>query len=144
MYIPEYFQLYEVLPREFYNATIKIYGDILWGMFDDRGLRTLDLIRAKYGPLVLNDWYFGGVNQYRGWRPTQCKTGAKISQHKFGRGFDFKPVNCTVEAIREDCKANPWEKCFQLITRIEDGVSWFHFDHKNHDKLKEGLKVIKP
>lgn len=144
MYIPEYFKLYEVLPKEFYDATYPVYGDKLWLMFDDRGLRTLDAIRIAYGPIVLNNWFFGGNNQLRGWRPMQCKTGAKISQHKFGRGFDFKPVNCTVETIREDCKTNPWEKCFQLITCIEDDVSWFHMDFRNYDKLKEGLKVIKP
>ena len=128
IYKPKYFQPYELLPEEFYEEQ-KHHGDKLWLIFDHRLLVTLDRLRGKYGRATLNDWYWGGGNHARGWRPFNSKVGSFFSQHKFGRAADPKFKDATAEEIREDLrkmKRYPLE--FKHIQRVEEGVDWFHFD----------------
>jgi hypothetical protein len=143
IYKPKYFQLYELLPRDFYEEN-KHLGDRLWLIFDQRMLWTLDQIREHYGKIIVNDWYWGGDNEYGGWRPFDCEVGAALSQHKFGRAADPKPQECTAEEIRQDVKnASSISHIFKYITCIEEGVPWFHFDVRNWDK-KNGILIIHP
>ena len=143
IYKPDKFELYEVLPKEFYEAH-KYYGDKLWWMFDSRALWTIEQLRRVYGTAVLNDWYWDGINQYRGWRPFDSKVGALISQHKFGRAFDLKFKYHTSEEIREDILKDPDNPIFKYIMCIEEGVSWFHFDVRSWDRYNKGILMIKP
>uniref|UniRef100_A0A6M3Y040 Peptidase n=2 Tax=viral metagenome TaxID=1070528 RepID=A0A6M3Y040_9ZZZZ len=141
MYIPKYFRLYELLPKDYYNENL-----INWYIFDNRLLFTLDKIREKFGLIVINDWFPGGTNQYRGWRPFDCKVGAKLSQHKFGRACDLIPIRCTPKEIRDDIMKNPLIEDYKYITCIEnfDNMSWVHIDCRNHNKEKNGLFIVKP
>lgn len=127
---PRYFILPEWLPKDFYLANINKYGDRLWCMFDDRILWTFDQLRERFGRVVMNDWYWGGKNQYRGWRPFDCKVGAKLSQHKFGRGGDGI-LNQPAEEIRKVILANKFDFAFQYISAIEKDVGWLHVDCRN-------------
>jgi hypothetical protein len=130
MYIPEKFELYEWLPKDFYNANINHYGDMLWLMFDERLLWTYDQLRKRYGRIILNDWFWGGNNQYRGWRPFDCPKGAKLSQHKWGRAGDSIFLRLA-EEIRQDIMRNQNDDEFQYISVIEKDVSWLHIDCRN-------------
>jgi hypothetical protein len=143
MYIPKYFKLYELLPKEFYEGN-KHKGDRLWAMFDDRILYTQDRLRLRYGPMICNDWHWGGYNQYRGWRPFDCKIGAYLSQHKFARAIDSRSTKVSSEEIRKDIRSNIWHEDFKYITCIEDGVSWLHISCQNWDKKEKGLLIIRP
>ena len=144
MYKANHFKLYELLPRWFYERN-KHLGDRLWLMFDDRALWTADQLWELYGPTVIaNDWYWGGNNRYRGWRPWNCKVGADLSQHKFGRALDQKFKYATAEEVRQDIKKDPWKDEFQYIKSIEDNVSWLHFDTRNWDKQRYGLLIVRP
>lgn len=140
MYKPEHFTLQEFLPKVFYENNFGRYGDMLWIIFDERLLWTYDQLRERYGRVTMNDWLWGGSNQYRGWRPLDCLIGAKISQHKFGRAGDgiFKQP---AEEIRQDILKYQKDEMFQYITVIEKDVSWLHIDCRN-SRYGNDIKVI--
>ncbi len=137
-YVPTFFQPFELVPKEFYE-TFKDFPRRIWSMFDSRTLFTGDAIRRRYGKMIANDWYWGGSNQYRGWRPFDCPVGAEYSQHKRGAALDLVPVETAVEEIREDIKKRK-DLLFKYITCIEEGVPWLHFDCRNH----KGLLIVRP
>jgi len=143
-YKPDYFKLYELLPKDVYRKYVKKYYTALWGLFDERILWTADQLRKTYGKMSANTWYWDGYHQYRGYRPGDCKIGAFFSQHKYGRGIDLVSLECPVQDIRDDIKNNPYKEEFKHITCIEDfgGMSWVHFDCRNWDKKKHGLLIV--
>lgn len=126
MYICEHFKIYELVPKEFEHVP----DSKLWLLFDDRALKTLDMLRKEFGPVTINNWKVGGLLSQRGFRT--ANVGAVFSQHRFGRAFDCNFKNVSVEEVRQQCKLNQ-KKCFKYITAIEDDVSWFHFDVRNND-----------
>jgi len=143
MYVPKHFVLEELLPRQIYFDLMREDKlDYAWGIFDDRILWTADALRIRYGKMIVNTWKWGGLSQFRGWRPFDCKVGADWSQHKFGRALDLVPAEVSVEKIRSDIKAEPFLEHFMYITCIEDNVSWLHFDCRNWDKIKDGLLIV--
>lgn len=144
MYIPNHFELYEVLPQYLYNEHFADRGDKLWSIFDERLLRTMDMLRERYGPMVGNDWKWGGANNFRGWRPTRSFVGAVFSQHKYGRAMDLKPLNATAEQIRQDILATPTHPDFEHITCIEMNVTWLHISTQNWNKKSAGIKLVYP
>jgi len=137
-YKPKHFQPYELVPKptfdRFKNSLYRI-----WWLFDSRMLFTADALRDRYGKMVANDWFWGGSNQYRGWRPWDCDVGAELSQHKFGRALDLIPVETTAEEIRRDIEKGN-DLLFKYITCIEGKVFWLHFDCRDHD----GLLIVNP
>lgn len=139
IYKTEYFQLAELLPKEFY-ADEKA-SDNRWWLFDQKALWTLDRLRERFGKCYVNNWPFGGANQWGGWRPFDCKIGAVFSQHKFGRAFDVKFEIVRAEEVRQDIREHPLEYAYQYITCIEKDVSWLHFDTRN---WTVGLMEIEP
>lgn len=135
-YIPEYFKLYELIPRATYKL-LKNRPWIIWQLFDSRVLYTADELRKRYGRMTCNTWYWKGKHQYRGWRPARCKVGATYSQHRFGRALDLVPGEVTAEEIRQDIINL---ETFGLITCIEAKVWWLHFDVRNY----KGLLIVRP
>jgi len=132
MYIPKYFKIYELMPKHFYSEN-KHRGNLLWLFFDERILWTIDKLRSIYGPLVANDYIWGGDKQYRGWRPFECLIGKKFSQHKFGRAVDFEPVRFDLGEMRKQIIAGKrkGKKEFRFIKAIEADVPWIHIDCRN-------------
>lgn len=103
-------------------------------LMDDRILITADEIREYYGvPVTINNWYWGGNFKNRGFREMNTSVGAKLSQHKFGRAFDFDVKNVPAEQVRNDIRKGK----FPLITCIEKDVSWVHADVRNVNRLLE-------
>jgi len=131
MYTPKYFSYFELVPKYTYD---NYHQGILKGLMDERVLITADALRSRYGPATVNDWNFGGKNQYRGWRPMGCDVGATLSQHKFGRALDMTFENIKAEEVRQDILDNPGS--FPLITCVEGNVSWLHFDVRNCQRIK--------
>lgn len=127
MYRPEHFEIHELVPKRLYEE-YQAMGkqDKLWLLFDDRMLLAIDIIRKAYGRIIINDWYWGGRYDESGWRYWFTTTGALLSQHKFGRAFDLKPVNVGVEEIRH--RIINRKICCGLITRVEDRTNWLHID----------------
>lgn len=145
MYIPKYFKLQEFFPKDYFNQTYSKLGERMWLLIDNRILWTADHLRERYGPMIANDWLWrvNNGNNYRGFRPSDCTIGATFSQHRFGRALDCKFKHVDVEEIRQEIIQNDAFD-FKYITTVEMDVSWLHFDCRNHDKKRLGIKLIKP
>lgn len=149
---PEHFRLEELLPEAFFNDHHPKYGEILWGMFDPRALQTLDALRKRFGPMIVNSWLWGGPREFSGYRPPDCREGATLSQHRFGRAFDVifqdvAPAEVRKELFDADRAGRLHEAPhFRQIACVEDfpGMSWFHFDTRNHNVAELGVKVVGP
>lgn len=104
-----------------------------WGLLHPKLLELLDEIRDLIGgPMIVNNWKRGGNHTLRGWRPDECKVGAKNSFHKKGMAADFDVPGSTADEIRE--KLIRWktkEGKLAHLGGIEMGVSWCHVDCRN-------------
>ena len=129
MYKCKHFGIKELVDK----ATYKKRGEKAWALLDERALMTLDLLREDFGPITVNDWSWGGTNQWRGIRTSYSKYFSTYSQHSFGRAFDCIFKNHTAEEVRQAIKANP--ERYKYINSIEEGVSWLHFDVRNSEFL---------
>ena len=141
-YKPIYFKAYELVSKNIY----KKYGEKSFQFFDPIVLYTLDKIRSSYGPIRVNDWYWVGSLQYRGYRERKFKVGVEESQHRHGRAIDFDFINTTItlKYFRNEIITNPFRDEFVYITAIEDfeNMNWVHFDVRNVDKKNNGLLVF--
>ena len=152
MYKPEWFQPYELVPREIYEGWNPEKMNNIWFLFDERMLYTGDRLRERYGKAIANTWYWkGGVCQYRGWRPSRSQVKddkqpkwSDFSQHCAGRGKDLVFAEYDVEKIRKDILDDPFHPDFKYITCIEIDIDWLHFDTKNWDKDTYGILIVKP
>lgn len=132
-YICKYFSIKELVPRDVYiEAEVEGRVYSLWWLFDFYALRMIDTIRAFYGqPATINNWHLGGDLQYRGFRPPNCKVGARYSQHRFGRAFDMNLKDVPADQVREDMRNKPDHPAFMEVSACEDKVSWLHLDTRN-------------
>jgi hypothetical protein len=82
IYVPKHFLPSELVPPG--------YTDSWFYLLDPQVLLVADLLRDMFGSIVINNYSWGGGVQFAGWRPFDCKTGSKYSQHKWGRALDLK------------------------------------------------------
>lgn len=127
------------MPKDITDITVKelVGPDVYkqWGenaiqFIDVRIIRVAQWLRTYTGKgIVVNNWVSGGVNDERGLRNPNTTTGAKFSQHKFGRALDFNIVGLTSDQVRQIIRDN-WETLKALgLTTIELGTQgWVHID----------------
>ncbi len=143
-YKPTYFELQELVDPQTYIDN----GELAWLFLDARLLITLDRLREKYGPMIVNTWslsnYDGKYLRFRGYRPRTYNSGAAYSQHRHGRAMDVNFVRITVEQVRADIMDDPNDPAFEYITGLELDVNWLHFECTNWDKKTLGLRLYKP
>lgn len=158
MYSCTYFGIKELVCPEWYTFASKRGGiDKLWVMLDERILRTIDMLRRKFGPIIVNNWGAGGPRKESGLRIFDTPTGAVCSPHKVGKAVDFLCRNHSPEEIyeafvsaggtrpgfrdRTDAAAEPW----RLLARFEyfPGMTWTHIDVMDALGNKDGsIRVI--
>lgn len=139
IYRPEFFRLEELVPPEVFEQR----QDKAWELLDSRMLRTLDQLRDEFGPIVINDWHAGGRFVESGFRVGNTSTGARLSQHKFGRGFDLKFKQNEPAAVAKFIQEN--RKSFPFLTTIEDPErtkSWLHIDNRNNET--DEIRIVQP
>jgi hypothetical protein len=102
-------------------------------LMDMRIILGLQFLRNVIGkPITVNTWHKGGNLRLRGFRPEGTRTGAKWSQHKFGRALDFNVAGMTtqeVHAVIMQHQKTLIERGW--ITTIEDArdtPTWIHID----------------
>lgn len=130
MYKPRHFSAKEFVPEYIYIAR----GEKSLELIDDRVLHTCDALRDRYGPIIINDWAWGGKNQWRGLRAEQCPVGTIYSQHRFGRAADCNFQDIDAESVREDLLDDP--SLFPYINFIELATVHLHFDVRNCERIK--------
>lgn len=135
IYIPKYFELYELLPPELYTydmMTSEVARERAFANYFDRKLlETIDIIRGKIikAPLICNTWFQDGNRVASGYRSSKCPVGVAKSQHKEGKAVDLVCNKYTAEQMRQMIKEN--EHLLPYPIRIEEGVSWLHIDTKD-------------
>ena len=132
MYKCQYFAIHELVPPQVF----KDRGEAGWDLLDDRLLMTLDWLRERYGPMIVNNWHLGEEREWSGLRTPDSPYYRRDSQHTFGRAADCLLTRTTAEKVREDILANPNDPEFRLITSIEEDTSWLHFDTRNCERIK--------
>lgn len=134
MYIPKYFQLYELLPPELYTYDMMVSEAArergFANFFDQKLLETIDVVREIIGlPLICNTWFQDGNRVASGYRTKTCSVGAENSQHKLGKAVDLICHKMSAEEMRQKIRTN--EDKLPYPIRIEDGVNWLHIDTKD-------------
>ena len=123
----KYFRIEEVVDPESY----KILGEGAFELFNPDALIALDNLREFFdAPVTVNTWHTGGSFKYRGYRPPDCKVGAKMSQHRFGNAFDCDIRGYTAEEARRKIIENQNNPLLEKIMRMEGNVGWIHIDLK--------------
>jgi hypothetical protein len=139
IYIPKYFEIYELVSPQAYEDR----GEKAWELLDTRLLSTLDLLRKRYGPMIINDYFWGGTREWSGLRTPDSPFYSKYSQHSFGRAADILFKNYSADKIRGDLLDKYPHLEFHLITAIEMNVSWVHIDVRNTERIKQFYPKIK-
>lgn len=129
----KHFDIEELVPPEIFNQ----FGARSAMFLDPRTGPLLDAIRELVmRPITINDWKEGGPFDERGFRMPDAKTGGRLSQHKFGRGFDLE-INLdetipSYEKFRDLIRAN-WSSLHPLgLSTIEkDTPTWLHIDMRD-------------
>lgn len=152
----------EFFPRSVvYNHKLKdTINRSIWRLMDGRVIWTAVQLRNYFGTMIINDYKWGGKNQYRGYRPSieiidfkslnkvrsfkalsklEPKFSSFTSQHCFGRAVDAKFRMVSAEEVREDIRKNQYAERYKYITAIENNVDWLHFDVRNWGKDKFGI-----
>jgi len=138
-YKPRHFHASELVPPDVYKAM----GERSLILLDVRILISLDNLREYFDvPVTVNNWYTKGKFTQRGFR-TDAGTGAKYSQHRYGRGIDCDVKNVTAEKVRQIIIDHQDWQGFQYITALEIDVPWVHMDCRNVDRA-HGIVLIKP
>jgi hypothetical protein len=99
---------------------------------DERILRGADWLRELFGPCTINGKFNGKGFTESGLRDPFTNTGAKFSQHKFGRALDLKFHKVTCNEVYEYIIRNPTQARENGITCVEDirdtKGQWLHID----------------
>jgi hypothetical protein len=139
-YEPKHFTLAELVPPEV-KAEL---GDQAILLLEPRMLMMIDGIRQFFGkPITINNWQSNGQFKLRGFRPPDTATGAKWSQHKFGRAADMDIQGFTAEQARQTILANQNNPDLSYISVMEAGVAWVHADCRNI-KSNAGIVMVNP
>lgn len=109
--------------------TFARFGEKSWQFFDTNTLQTLLVLRTEIlcVPMTIN----AGDSTQRGLRCNlcgivKCQKKQYLSAHLMGKGFDAVSTNMTAQQMRDKIIANEDKLLYPI--RIEDGVSWLHFD----------------
>lgn len=138
IYIPKYFELYELLPPELYTYDMMTSEEAreraFATYFDYKLLVTIDIVRGEIikASLICNTWFQDGNRVASGYRSSKCPVGVAKSLHKEGKAVDLVCNKYTAEQMRQMIKEN--EHLLPYPIRIEEGVSWLHIDTKDRSK----------
>ena len=144
-YRPKYFALNELVPPD----VIQARGEQAWQLMDERILRGADWLREKFGPCVINGKFNGKGFSESGLRNPLTTTGARWSQHKFGRAVDMKFLKVNVKEVYDYILANQPEARANGITCVENinaTPSWLHCDCRLLPETfpANGILVVNP
>ena len=143
MKISPHFDIEEFVPQQIHQ----IYGDQSVWFIDIRLVEGMEWLRAYFNAsIIINNWHQSGPFQNRGFRSPAATTGARLSQHKFGRACDFNVVGIKPDQVYDRLVAD-WGEVSKhtFFTTMEDKAdtpSWSHIDGRVHKE--QGVLIVKP
>lgn len=128
--LSQHFMYHELFPKHMCESMA--WYD-LRDLLDYRIIRSLEVIRQELGKVYVNNWFWGGNSQWRGYRTAEWDKFNSASAHAWGHAVDFNVQGYTAEAVREWILT--WQERFLAlgITRLESGIdapTWVHMDVK--------------
>lgn len=129
MKLNDYFDLREFVSHAQWQA----YGEGVIKFIDPRIVDGMTFLRQWFdAPIIINNWHTGGRFQERGLRALNTTTGARMSQHKFGRAVDFNVQGLTAHDVYVRI-IDGWDKVrlfteFTTIEDVADTPTWTHID----------------
>jgi hypothetical protein len=142
MKISEHFDIREFVPPSLWNEKKEKCIEYIDPAIISIAEFYRDFFKSK---VIVNDWLFGGQLTLRGWRPQDCKIGAKFSQHKLGKAFDchFDTIS-HIDAYKK-ILADPkpfMEKGLTTLENIEFTKTWLHSDVRKTGY--KGILIVNP
>ncbi len=134
----KHFNIQELVHPDVYVAR----GNAAAQLIDIRIVNVAEWLREKTGkPIVINNWKYSGRYKESGLRNPFTKTGARYSQHKYGRALDLKVQGMDAEEVRQLIRDN-WAELKEIgLTCIEkDTPTWVHIDCR-HTGLSYLLEI---
>jgi hypothetical protein len=131
LYTSGWFKLQDFVPRHIYNQC----GNCGWELLDERLLITMDRMRDVYGPMLINDWAYGGEHEWNGLRTPECPFHNGFSQHAFGRAANIRFENFDIAEVKNDILNGSALKEFEYITTIMTGDDYLHVDVRNGERF---------
>jgi hypothetical protein len=126
--------------QEFVTPEIyKRFGENSIWFVDKRIINVAQYLRETLNvPATINNWHTGGQYKESCLRDFQTSTGAKFSQHKYGRAADIKFSGVKPEEVRDYIRKNFAVLLAMGLTTIEkDTPTWVHIDCRN-----TGIKTL--
>jgi hypothetical protein len=138
VYRCKHFEIYELVTPDIFSAR----GDAAWELLDPRLLITVDAVRERFGRTIINNWKSGGQYHESGLRVFGTSTGAKLSQHFFGRAAD-----CKLDIAPADACAYilSHRDEFPYLTTMENTTAtptWLHVDVRNN--ATPDIRIVNP
>ena len=134
MRVSKNFILQEFIDRDTYET----FGVKCIWFIDPKVIEIAQLLRDKSKRAVtVNNWHSGGQYNLSGFRPPSTKIGAKLSQHRFGRGIDVKVEGMTPAQVHELIYKHEDEFKDTGLTTLEDlrlTKTWTHIDCRQTNK----------
>ncbi len=128
--LSENFCYHELFPRHMCENLSAFY---LKGMIDQRILNIAEQIRSDLGSVFVNNWYWGGAMQWRGYRTFDSAYYSSGSAHSWGQALDCNVRGRSPQEVHE-CILGQQDKYMALgLTRLEsleDAPTWVHLDVK--------------
>lgn len=114
----------EYIPEAMYR-TLQKKPHILIGLLDRRLVMADQMLRDRFGPVTINNWWYGHKRNWSGIRTPESPYYSATSQHTFGRASDKIFTHVTAAEVRDYIRGMYEELG---ITCIEENVSWVHSD----------------
>ena len=128
--VKKYFKINELVCNHIYDR----WKDMAWQFLDTDYLHTLLVLRRDIlkAPMVCNN----SSMKQRGMRCNRCeivhhKSSVYVSAHILGKAGDFTVSGMTAEEARRKIKGA--SSLLPCPIRIEEGVTWLHFDVRPQD-----------
>ncbi len=128
----KFFRIEELVCSHTFNK----FGYTSWQFFDRDFLENLLILRRDVlkEPMIVNDWFKGGIYSQRGFRCNICKlckdktilNQIYLTAHANGAAVDAVFRDITAEEARDRIRMRGYK--FTVPVRIEKDVSWLHFD----------------
>lgn len=143
--IERYFEIRELVCPHTYDR----FGQSAWMFLDADLLECLYILRNDLfsSPMIINNYAWGGTLTQRGLRCNICpiplsrtqSNNIHLSAHTMGKAFDATIEGITAEEARTEIKNT--KELLPVNFRLEDDVSWLHFDIFDTGKK---LHIFKP
>lgn len=124
----KHFKIQELVPKDIFLK----FGEKSWWFVRPDIIAVADTLREMLDrTVIINDWNDGGLAQYRGFRPSNCKIGALYSQHKLGAAVDVVIPGMQPREVIAFIQANKAVFIPLGLSTIENNAytpTWTHLD----------------